>query len=48
MENEKVVTNQSPFSKEKEITNFILFEKLENLEKRLLQLEDKLMKPLIS
>ena len=48
MENEKAVTNQSSFSQEKEITNFILFEKLEALEKKLIQLEDKLMKPLIS
>ncbi|MEO6254978.1 MAG: hypothetical protein ABIO79_16835 [Ferruginibacter sp.] len=48
MENEKAVTNQSPFSKEKEITSLVLFEKLEDLEKRLIQLADKLMKPLIS
>ena len=48
MENEKVITTQSFLGKEKEVNNLTLFEKLEALEKRLIQLEDKLMKPLIS
>ena len=48
MENEKVITTQFFLGKEKEISNLTLFEKLEAIEKRLIQLENKLMKPLIS
>jgi hypothetical protein len=48
MENEKTVTEQISSAKEETITNSILFEKLETLEKLLIKIEDKLMKPLIS
>jgi hypothetical protein len=48
MENEKTVTEQLSSGKEETITNTILFEKLQTLEKLLIQIEDKLMKPLIS
>ena len=48
MENEQTLTQQISSTKEEKITNTILFEKLETLEKRLIQIEDKLMKPLMS
>lgn len=48
MENEQTQTEQDSSAKEEKITNTILLEKLETLEKRLIQIEDKLMKPLMS
>ena len=47
MENE-ILKTEKLSEKEREVSNLQLLQKLEALEKRLIKIEDKLLKPLIS